>query len=145
MPVGSWTATLVFDGLDAVGDSKAMRDAADATLAFGIAGGVAAAVVGMSDWRYLTGGSRRMGMAHALANTAGLALNTASLILRASGRRKAGKLASLAGYSFVGMGAHLGGELSYGYGLRVNRNVYEPTGPDEFTPVLDEKELPDSG
>ncbi|MGH3089850.1 MAG: Rieske (2Fe-2S) protein, partial [Rubrobacteraceae bacterium] len=42
-------------------------------------------------------------------------------------------------------GAHLGGELSYGYGLRVNRNVYEPTGPDEFTPVLDEKELPDSG
>lgn len=145
VPVGSWTATLVFDGVDAVSGSKAMKNAADATLAFGIAGGVAAAVVGMSDWRYLSGGSRRMGMAHALANGAGLTLNVASLALRGAGRRNAGKLASLAGYSLVGMGAHLGGELSYGYGLRVNRNVYEPPGPDEFTPVLDDSLLPENG
>ena len=118
-----------------------MRNAADATLAVGIAGGVAAAAVGISDWRYLMGGSRRMGMAHALLNAGGLALNTSSLILRAGGRRNAGRLAFLAGYSLVGMGAHLGGELSYGYGLRVNRNVYEDKGPHEFVAVLDENEL----
>lgn len=145
VPVGSWTATVVFDGLDTVSGSKAMRNAADASLALGIAGGVAAAVVGMSDWRYLRGGSRRMGMAHALANAAGLTLNAASLALRATGRRNAGRLTALAGYSLVGVGAHLGGELSYGYGLRVNRNVYEPPGPEEFTPVLDEDSLPEAG
>jgi hypothetical protein len=42
------------------------------------------------------------------------------------------------------MGAHLGGELSYHYGLRVNRNVFEWAGPDEFIPVLEESELSDS-
>ncbi len=82
-----------------------------------------------------------MGMAHAVSNSVGLALNTASLLLRASGHRNAGRLAFLAGYSLNGIGAHLGGELSYKYGLRVNRNAFENTGPDDFVPVLDETEL----
>lgn len=145
VPVGAWTAALVFDGLDAASGSKAMRSAADATLALGVAGGFVAAIAGISDWRYLSSGSRRMGMAHGLLNAAGLVLNTASLALRAGGKRNAGRLAFLAGYSLNGMGAHLGGELSYGYGLRVNRNVFEAPGPDEFTPVLDESELPETG
>ena len=145
VPVGSWTAALVFDGLDVVTGKTAMRNAADASLAVGIVGGFAAAAVGLSDWRYLMGGSRRMGVAHALLNTGGLVLNTSSLLLRAAGRRNAGRLAFLAGYSLNGMGAHLGGELSYGYGLRVNRNVYEDRGPDEFVAVLDESELPQDG
>jgi nitrite reductase/ring-hydroxylating ferredoxin subunit/uncharacterized membrane protein len=140
-PIGSWTAAIVFDGLDAASGSRAMRHAADASLAFGVASGFAAAAVGLSDWRYLSGGSRRMGMAHALANGAGLALNVASLVLRAAGRRNAGRMLSLAGYSMNGMGAHLGGELSYKYGLRVDRNTFENAGPDEFTPVLEEGEL----
>ncbi len=141
IPVGSWTSTLIFDGLDIVTNKTAMRNAADATLAVGIAGGFAAATVGLSDWRYLKGGSRRMGMAHALLNAGALTLNTSSLILRATGRRNAGRLAFLAGYSLNGMGAHLGGELSYGYGLRVNRNVYEDEGPHDFVAVLDENKL----
>jgi nitrite reductase/ring-hydroxylating ferredoxin subunit len=40
------------------------------------------------------------------------------------------------------MAAHLGGELSYHYGLRVDRNVFEEAGPDEFVAVLDEADLP---
>lgn len=145
VPMGAWSASIVFDGLDVATDSRAMRNAADATLAVGIAGGVAAAVTGLSDWRYLSGGSRRMGMAHGLLNTAGLALNIASLLFRATGHRNAGRLAFLAGFSIVGTAAHLGGELSYNYGLRVNRNVFEGAGPDEFAPVLDENELPENG
>jgi nitrite reductase/ring-hydroxylating ferredoxin subunit len=82
-----------------------------------------------------------MGMAHAVLNSAGLVLNVASLLLRVAGRRNAGRLAFLAGYSLNGMGAHLGGELSYKYGLRVNRNTFEAPGPDDFVPVLDEDEL----
>jgi nitrite reductase/ring-hydroxylating ferredoxin subunit/uncharacterized membrane protein len=141
VPIGSWTAAIVFDGLDLVSGKKAMRNAADASLVVGVAGGFVAAAVGFSDWRYLSGGSRRMGMSHALLNSAGLLLNTASLLLRATGRRNAGRLAFLAGYSLNGMGAHLGGELSYKYGLRVNRNTFEATGPHDYVPVLDEAEI----
>ncbi len=145
VPIGSWTAALVFDGFDAATGSRAMRNAADATVAVGVVGGFAAAATGLSDWRYLSGGSRRMGVAHGLLNAVGLAMSTASLGLRAAGRRNAGRLVFLVGYSISGMAAHLGGELSYGHGLRVNRNVFERGGPDEFVPVLQESELPDSG
>jgi nitrite reductase/ring-hydroxylating ferredoxin subunit len=82
-----------------------------------------------------------MGVAHGLLNSIGLILSVVSLVLRATGRRNAGRLAFLAGYSISGMAAHLGGELSYHYGLRVNRNVFEKAGPDEFVPVLGEDEL----
>ena len=145
VPVGSWTAALVFDGLDAATGSRAMKNAADASLAVGVVGALAAATTGLSDWRYLSGGSRRMGVAHGLLNTIALILNITSLVLRATGRRNAGRLAFLAGYSVSGMAAHFGGELSYNYGVRVNRNVFQGSGPDEFVPVLDEEELPQDG
>lgn len=145
VPLGSWTATIVFDGIDAATGSRKARNAADATLALGNLGAVGAAITGLSDWRYLSGGSRKMGAAHGLLNTAGLAFNVASLLLRARGRRNAGRLAFLAGFSLSGTAAHLGGELSYNYGLRVNRNVFEWAGPEEFTPVLDVGELPQGG
>ena len=145
VPVGSWTAAAVFDGLDAATGSRAMKNAADASVTVGVLGGLAAATTGLSDWRYLSGGSRRMGVAHGLLNTSALVLSVASLILRATGRRNAGRLAFLAGYSLSGVAAHIGGELSYHYGLRVDRNVFESGGPDGFVPVLDEEELPQDG
>lgn len=145
VPIGSWTAAIVFDGLDVITDSKAIRNAADASLAVGVLGGFAAAATGLSDWRYLSGGSRRMGMAHGLLNVAGIALSATSLILRVMGRRNAGRLAFLAGFSISGTAAHLGGELSYNYGLRVNRNVFEHGGPDGFETVLPENELTEGG
>lgn len=145
VPVGSWTAALVFDGLDAATDSRAMRNAADASLLMGTLSAFAAAVTGLSDWRYLSGGSRRMGVVHGLLNTIGLVLSVASLVLRAAGRRNAGRITFLAGYSVSGMAAHLGGELSYNYGLRVNRNAFVRPGPEDFVPVLNEEELPRNG
>jgi nitrite reductase/ring-hydroxylating ferredoxin subunit/uncharacterized membrane protein len=144
VPVGSWTAALVFDGLDAVTSSRVMRNAADASLVMGTLGAFGAAVTGLSDWRDLSGGSRRMGVAHGLLNTIGLVLSLVSLFLRATGRRNAGRLTFLTGYSISGMAAHLGGELSYNYGLRVNRNAFEEGGPHEFVPVLSIEDLPGS-
>ena len=141
VPIGSWTAALVFDGLDITTGKEPIRHAADASLVLGTLGALGAAVPGLSDWRYLSGGSRRMGVAHGLLNTIGLVLSIVSLVLRATGRRNAGRLTFLAGYSINGMAAHLGGELSYHYGLRVDRNVFEEGGPDEFVPVLGESEL----
>ena len=141
VPIGSWTAALVFDGLDLVTGKQPVRNAADASIVFGVVGALGAATTGLSDWRYLRGGSRRMGMAHGLLNVIALVLNIIFLILRATGRRNAGRLAFLSGYSISGMAAHLGGEPSYHYGLRVNRNVFQAAGPDDFTRVLDEDEL----
>ncbi|HEX5850005.1 MAG TPA: DUF2231 domain-containing protein [Rubrobacter sp.] len=141
VPIGAWTTALVFDGLDLATGKKPIRHAADAALLFGTLGAFGAAATGLSDWRYLSGGSRRMGVAHGLLNTVGLAFSIASLIQRATGRRNAARLTFLTGYSINGMAAHLGGELSYHYGLRVDRNVFEKPGPDDFTPVLDEQDL----
>lgn len=145
VPAGSWTAALVFDGLDLATGSKAMRNAADASLAVGVAGAFAAAITGLSDWRYLSGGARRMGMAHGLLNTVGLVFSVASLVLRAAGRRNAGRLAFLVGFSISGTAMHLGGELSYNYGLRMNRAVAVPPGPADFTAALPDADLPPSG
>jgi len=145
VPIGAWTAAAVFDGLDAAINSRAMKNAADASLAVGVVGALGAAVTGLSDWRYLSGGSRRMGIAHGLLNTVGLVLIVTSLVLRATGRRNSGRLTFLAGYSVAGMAAHLGGELTYHYGLRVNRTIFQESGADEFTPVLDEGELAQGG
>jgi nitrite reductase/ring-hydroxylating ferredoxin subunit/uncharacterized membrane protein len=141
LPIGCWTAALIFDGLDVATGREPMRHAVDASVVLGTLGALGAAVTGLSDWRYLSGGSRRMGVAHGLLNTLGLVLSVVSLFLRATGRRNAGRLAFLTGYSISGMAAHVGGELSYHYGLRVDRNVFEGAGPDEFVPVLDESEL----
>jgi nitrite reductase/ring-hydroxylating ferredoxin subunit/uncharacterized membrane protein len=145
VPIGAWTAALVFDGLDAATGKAPVRHAADASLAFGTLGALGAAATGLSDWRYLSGGSRRMGVAHGLLNTIGLVLSIVSLVLRATGRRNAGRLTFLTGYSIAGMAAHLGGELSYHYGLRVDRNAFKKGGPDEFTPVLGDDELAQNG
>jgi nitrite reductase/ring-hydroxylating ferredoxin subunit/uncharacterized membrane protein len=145
VPIGSWTAALVFDGLDLATGKRSVRHAADASLVFGTLGALGAAATGHSDWRYLSGGSRRMGVAHALLNSIGLTLSVVSLVQRATGRRNAGRLVFLTGYSISGMAAHLGGELSYHYGLRVDRNVFEKAGPDEFVAVLEEAELPADG
>jgi len=141
VPIGAWTTALVFDGLDLATGKKPLQHAADASLLFGTLGAFGAAATGLSDWRYLSGGSRRMGVAHGLLNTIGLALSIVSLLQRATGRRNAARLTFLTGYSINGMPAHLGGELSYHYGLRVDRNVFEEPGPHYFTPCLNEKDL----
>ena len=141
VPIGAWTTALVFDGLDLATGRKPLQHAADASLLFGTLGAFGAAATGLSDWRYLSGGSRRMGVAHGLLNTIGLVLSIVSLVQRATERRNAGRLTFLTGYSISGMAAHLGGELSYHYGLRVDRNVFEGAGPDEFVAVLDENDL----
>src|SRR5918997_5204096 len=86
VPVGAWTAALVFDGLDIATGKESVRHAADASLVFGTLGALGATVTGLSDWRDLGGGARGVGVAHGVLNTIGLVLNIVSLLPRASGR-----------------------------------------------------------
>jgi nitrite reductase/ring-hydroxylating ferredoxin subunit/uncharacterized membrane protein len=140
VPVGAWTAAFGLDAVSVLTGSRAVGNAADGALAMGIAGAVPAAVTGTSDWRDLVGEERRIANVHALLNVAGLSLSIASLVQRVRGRRNAGRALSAFGMAFSGTAAHLGGELSFGYGVRVNQN-FAAARPVEFTPVLDEAEL----
>jgi nitrite reductase/ring-hydroxylating ferredoxin subunit len=132
IPLGAWSAAFLLD--------LAGSDKADGALAVGILGAVPAALTGLNDWSHLKDDARRIGTVHALVNTAGLTLNVLSLAARKGGLRGVGKLLSTVAYGGALFSAHLGGHLSFGLGVRVNRTAFESP-RDRFAPVCDEAEL----
>jgi nitrite reductase/ring-hydroxylating ferredoxin subunit/uncharacterized membrane protein len=140
VPIGAWTSAFVLDLIAAVTGSETAEKAADGALAVGVAGALPAAATGTADWRDLIGEERRIATVHALLNVAGLALNVSSLAQRARGNRTAGRALSAAGLALSGSAAHLGGELSFGLGVRVN-HTFADTQPSEFVTVADEADL----
>jgi nitrite reductase/ring-hydroxylating ferredoxin subunit/uncharacterized membrane protein len=140
VPVGALTAAVTLDGVATVTGSRTIERQADGALAVSVAGALAAATTGLSDWRYMRGEKRRLAAAHGLLNVIGLAFNATSLGLRLGGRRRAGQVSSALGFAVAGAAAHFGGELSFGMGVRVNQ-AQPGAGPSEFEAVLDESEL----
>ena len=140
VPVGAWTSAFTLDLVATVTGSKAAATAADGALAVGVAAALPAAVTGTADWRDLIGEERRVATAHALLNVAGLALSVASLAQRARGRHGVGRALSAAGLAISGSAAHLGGELSFGMGVRVN-HTFADSAPSDFVAVADESEV----
>jgi nitrite reductase/ring-hydroxylating ferredoxin subunit len=134
VPIGAWTAALMLD--------LAGSESADDALAVGILGAVPAALTGLNDWSHLKDDTRRIGTVHALINTASLTLNVASLAARRGGHRGFGRLLSGVAYAGTLVAAHLGGHLSFGLGVRVNRTAFESP-RDRYAPVCDEEELND--
>jgi nitrite reductase/ring-hydroxylating ferredoxin subunit len=134
VPLGAWTAAALLD----------LRDpddgAADGALAVGVLAALPTAVTGLSDWSMLRGEERRIGSLHAVLNSVGLSLSVASLACRYAERRDLGRRLSLAGLLASLFAAHLGGQLSFGLGVRVNRTAWQGGG-DEFVPVLADWEL----
>lgn len=140
VPVGALTAAVTLDGVALATGSRAVERQADGALAISVAGALAAAATGFSDWRDLGGETRRLALAHGLINVVGVACNTTSLGLRMAGRRRAGQVSSALGFLVASAAAHLGGDLTFGLGVRVNQ-AQPGAGPGEFTPVLDESQL----
>lgn len=140
VPVGAWTTALLLDTGSALSGDRELGAAADRALAVGTIAAVPTALTGLNDLRDLTGQSRRIAMVHALANVVGLSLSTASLAYRHRGRRGLARGLSGAGYLMSSAAAHLGGKLSFGLGVRVNRTMGEAV-PKSFVAVLDESEL----
>jgi nitrite reductase/ring-hydroxylating ferredoxin subunit len=132
VPLGAWSAAFA---LDLVGS-----DAADQALAVGILGAVPAALTGLNDWSHLKDDARRIGIVHALVNTAGLTLNVLSLAARRGGHRGLGRALSGVAYAGALFSAHLGGHLSFGLGVRVNRTAFESP-RDRYATVCEEEEL----
>lgn len=142
VPLGSWTAATAFDAADALTGGDGFATAADAALAVGVLGALPAAATGLNDWSYLRGDSKRIGTIHALLNTTGLALNITSLVLRRRGARDVARTLSLAAYGGALISAHLGGIMSFGLGVRVNRTAFESP-EHEWQAVADEAALSD--
>jgi uncharacterized membrane protein len=140
VPVGALTAAVALDGVALATGSRTLERQADGALAVSVAGALAAATTGLSDWRDLGGDTRRLAVAHGLLNVVGVAFNATSLAVRLAGRRRAGQVSSALGFLVASSAAHLGGDLTFGMGVRVNQ-AQPATGPTEFTPVLDESAL----
>jgi nitrite reductase/ring-hydroxylating ferredoxin subunit/uncharacterized membrane protein len=132
VPIGAWTAAFA---LDLVGS-----EAADGALSVGILGALPAALTGLNDWSHLKDDARRIGTVHALLNTAGLSLNVLSLAARRGGHRGLGRMLSGVAYASTLVSAHLGGHLSFGLGVRVNRTAFESP-RDRYAPVCEESDL----
>ncbi len=133
VPIGTWTSATL---LDIVGGRSA-QPAVEKLLAVGILAALPTAASGMTDWADSTVGdpaSRRVGSVHAVANSAALALYTASLVARRRGRKHRGVMLALAGGGALGLGGMLGGHLSYARGLGVDQTVFE-TRPSSWIPA----------
>jgi len=137
VPVGCWVLTFGLDSAETVGvtDDPGLRGAADVALAAGCAGATLAAVAGLADWRKTQGRERRTGIVHAALNSTALGLSVASIALRRSGRRAAGRAASAAGFAAMLAGAWLGGHMVYRRGVGVDHAERSPE-PRSFASVL---------
>jgi len=137
VPIGAWTNAFVLDLMrgDAAGD------AADTLIGLGVLAALPTAVTGLSDLTdVVKEDDRSIGVAHAIGNIAAVSLYAASFLQRRRGRRRSGKVLSLAGAAAATGGAFLGGHLVY-------RQVVGPSHAaldrpvEEWTAVLDEGNL----
>lgn len=139
IPLGTWSAALVFDALTVTGLAD-LDKAARASIAVGAVGAIGAALTGLADWTDTGKQQRRIGLVHAALNSAALGLQIASLIRRGR-RRPGGKALSLVALATASASAYLGGQLVYRLGTQVDRNAWG-TGLRTFTRAMEEKDLP---
>lgn len=137
LPIGAWTMSTV---LDLVGGKRG-RPAADLLVKTGILAAVPTAASGLNDWSDTYGPETRVGLVHAAANVTALGLFCWSSSARSGGRRAFGRLLGLAGLGVLTSAGYLGGYLSFGKGVNVNRTAWEYP-PTDWTPVMAEADLP---
>ncbi|WP_166531506.1 Rieske 2Fe-2S domain-containing protein [Blastococcus xanthinilyticus] len=143
VPIGSWTTALVLDVLDATGRGGAgARPAARTAVRVGVAGAVASAATGLTDWQHAHDQARRVGLVHAGLNSGALALYTWSLADRARGRAARARVTAATGYAITLGSAWLGGALTYRHGMGTDHAArsYEPR---RFTDVAAAADLRD--
>jgi nitrite reductase/ring-hydroxylating ferredoxin subunit/uncharacterized membrane protein len=133
LPIGAWMTTALLDVLDLAGQSTAT--AATWTVGAGVVMAVPTALAGIADWSQTSGEKRRIGVAHALLNTAALGCYTLSLIFRLADGGPA-KIFAFAGLGFIGVSAYLGGHLVYSGRVGV-KHESEASAPSQSMPAVD--------
>jgi nitrite reductase/ring-hydroxylating ferredoxin subunit/uncharacterized membrane protein len=144
VPLGAWSAALVLDGLDATGrGGLGAGQAARSVVKVGVAGAVASAATGLTDWQYAHDEARRVGLVHGTLNSAALGLYVWSLADRARGRPVRARATAAVGYAISLASAYLGGVLAYRHGLGTDHAV-RSNEPRRFVAVAEETDLVDS-
>ena len=138
LPVGAFISTAILDLL------PGRRRAATTLVAVGVAGVAPAVAAGLLDWSQTTRDRRRVGLVHAAANVVAVGFYSASLVARLRGRTSRGKTLGFAGLTAAGLGAYLGGHLSYARSVGVNQAAPEIARvPEDWTPIGSLASLPD--
>ena len=127
-PLGAWMSAALLDLLGGDGNERA----ADTLVAAGVVTAVPTAATGMAQWADTYGSARRIGAAHAMANTVALGLQGASWAARARGNRRLGLQLSWGALAAVSVGGYLGGHLSYSEGVGVDSTAFVD-GPGKWT------------
>jgi nitrite reductase/ring-hydroxylating ferredoxin subunit/uncharacterized membrane protein len=140
VPIGAWTAAMVFDALELILNRREFELAADTSIAIGLVGAAGAAITGMTDWSDVDPPARRIGLIHGLLNVGVTTLFATSLILRMKHARTQARMAAALGYAALSYSAHLGGKMVYEHRVGVDRTDGEVF-PDEFVGILPESEL----
>ncbi|HOR00641.1 MAG TPA: Rieske 2Fe-2S domain-containing protein [Anaerolineae bacterium] len=139
--VGSWTGGFVLDVLNAVTGSGLFARCADAAVAIGTLGALAAVPSGLTDFQHPSGEARRVGLVHGLLNIGGTLLQMLSLLQRARGERGSARTLSSMAFGGLLVSAYLGGDIIDKYQVGVNRAAGE-TVPADFVAVMREADLP---
>ncbi|MFF8844309.1 Rieske 2Fe-2S domain-containing protein [Streptomyces sp. NPDC015127] len=136
LPIGAWTTAFFLD----LTAGRASASSARRLVGLGLIAAVPTAASGASDWSDTYGPTRRIGLVHALGNSAGTLLQAASWVARRRGRHRLGMALSGVGLGFTVCTAYLGGHLSFALGNGVNHTAFQPTVSD-WTDVADLSEL----
>jgi nitrite reductase/ring-hydroxylating ferredoxin subunit/uncharacterized membrane protein len=141
VPVGSWTTAAVLDLLEANGRDD-YAPGADAAIVVGLAGAVASAASGLTDWSDTHGKAQRVGALHGLLNSTAAVLYTASYVARKNDNRGLGRALAFVGYGIVIASAYLGGAISYRQRIGVDHSPDADNElPQDFKPALAASEL----
>ncbi|HET7274805.1 MAG TPA: DUF2231 domain-containing protein [Longimicrobiaceae bacterium] len=139
--IGAWTLGAAFDAVGLFANDDFSRRVGDQLTAVGTASALPTAITGLADFSTIPKPAVTVGSVHAMANSVGLALYLLSLRDRSRGRRGRGLLFSTLALTAATAGAWLGGKLVYGERVGVDHRD-DFSGLDDWTPVLDETELP---
>jgi len=141
VPVGSWSAAVVLDGMELFGKKK-YAPGADAAIAIGLVGALGSAVSGMTDWTGTTKKKRSIGLMHGIMNLSATALYATSYYIRKNkGSRKTAIGLAMLGYGITSAAAYLGGHLVYAEQVGVDHTATSVEYPKDFVAVLPENEL----
>lgn len=139
IPLGAWVAASALDLTSGRRNARAARR----LVALGVLSVLPTAASGASDWAGTDGPPQRIGLAHAVGNSVGAALQATSWVARVRGRRGLGIVLSLAGLSATLGASYLGGHLTLVRGVGVNHAAFDE-GTDTWTDVAAESDITDS-
>lgn len=125
--VGAYTVLAVLDVLYLVQRDAAVAQVSVIVLFIAQVASLASAVSGLTDWNETHGNERRLGILHGVLMTLISFAYVASLVMRSSSSAPPPDVAvyiALGAWLALVIAAHLGGEMTYGFGTGVGRHAW---------------------